>query len=76
MAFYEFRCRECDTRFEVSRPMSQASDPATCPQGHTDTVKLLAALASVGGSVGGSSAPSMPSMPMGGGCGGGCACAH
>src|SRR4030081_1916815 len=28
---YEFRCRECTSTFEVSRPMSAAADPATCP---------------------------------------------
>jgi len=46
--------------------MSQASDPAACPQGHEDTVKLLSTVA-VGGRAG-SSAPA----PRGGGGGGGC----
>ncbi len=46
--------------------MAQSSDPAVCPQGHEDTVKLLSAVA-----VGGSAAAPAPS---GGGCcgGGGC----
>jgi hypothetical protein len=50
--------------------MSQSSDPASCPQGHDDTVKLLSAV-SVGGRAG--SGP----MPQGGGggcCGGACGC--
>ncbi|NEE36779.1 zinc ribbon domain-containing protein, partial [Streptomyces sp. SID7982] len=51
--------------FEVSRPMAQSSDPASCPAGHEDTVKLLSAVA-VGGAAGSASAPS------GGGGGGGC----
>jgi putative FmdB family regulatory protein len=61
---YEFRCRECGSTFEVSRPMADASAPARCPDGHDDTVKLLSAVA-VGGR---GSAPA----PAGGCCGGGC----
>jgi len=38
---YEFRCRACGDTFLLTRPMSQSGDPATCPQGHDDTVKLL-----------------------------------
>ena len=41
MPRYEFRCRTCASTFEVDRPMSAASDPAPCPTGHDDTVKLL-----------------------------------
>jgi putative FmdB family regulatory protein len=65
---YEFRCRECGSTFDVQRPMAQSSDPANCPNGHDDTVKLL----SMVGLNGGASAP----MPSGGGgcCGGGCGC--
>ncbi|MEW2415256.1 zinc ribbon domain-containing protein [Streptomyces sp. NPDC046866] len=66
MPRYEFRCRTCDDTFVVSRPMAESSAPADCPAGHSDTVKLLSAVA-VGGT---SSAPA----PSGGGCcgGGGC----
>ena len=69
MPRYDFRCRECGSTFEVSRPMSEASDPAACPTGHGDTVKLLTTVA-VGGRASGSAAP----VPAGGGgcCGGGC----
>ncbi|HUZ26433.1 MAG TPA: zinc ribbon domain-containing protein [Streptosporangiaceae bacterium] len=66
MPRYEYRCRACGDTFEQSRPMSQASDPAACPQGHEDTVKLLSTVA-VGGRAG-SSSPA----PRGGGGGGGC----
>ncbi len=45
--------------------MAQSSDPASCPAGHDDTVKLLSAVA-VGGAAGAAPAPS------GGGGGGGC----
>ncbi len=64
MPRYDFRCRECGSTFEVSRPMADASEPARCPDGHDDTVKLLSTVA-VGGRGG---APA----PAGGCCGGGC----
>ena len=41
MPRYEFRCRACGDTFLLTRPMSESGDPATCPQGHDDTVKLL-----------------------------------
>jgi putative FmdB family regulatory protein len=68
---YEFRCRVCAGAgeiavFEVTRPMSAASEPATCPVGHQDTVKLLSTVAMTGtATVGG-----------GGCCGGACGCGH
>lgn len=74
MPLYEFKCRECENTFEVRRPMSEASDPATCPQGHEGAVRLLSVFASVGAS--GAAAPAPAARPSGGGCGGGCACAH
>ena len=74
MPLYEFRCRTCDDTFEVRRPMSEASDPATCPQGHPGGVRLLSVFASTGASAGAPSAASAPRA--GGGCGGACACAH
>ncbi len=49
--------------------MSEASDPALCPHGHDDTVKLLSTVA-VGGRASGSA-----EAPRGGGCcGGACGC--
>ena len=74
MPLYEFRCRACDDTFEVRRPMSESSDPATCPQGHEGAVRLLVVFASVGAI--GAAAPAAAARPSGGGCGGGCACAH
>ena len=52
MPRYDFRCRQCGETFEVSRPMSASGEPATCPAGHADTVKLLPTVA-VGGLGGG-----------------------
>ncbi|MGW0116910.1 FmdB family zinc ribbon protein [Streptomyces sp. NPDC003327] len=72
MPRYEYRCRACDDTFELDRPMAESSDPAVCPAGHGDTVKLLSAVA-VGGSAGAAPAPSGGGGGGGGGCcGGGC----
>ncbi|ALE72434.1 hypothetical protein Ae168Ps1_2148 [Pseudonocardia sp. Ae168_Ps1] len=74
MPRYEFRCRVCASggvpgTFEVDRPMAAAADPAPCPQGHADTVKLLSTV-SLGGRAPGGGAPAP--VPAGGGGGGGC----
>jgi putative FmdB family regulatory protein len=73
MPRYDYRCRACGDTFEVSRPMQAASEPASCPQGHADTVKLLSTVAVMGR---GGGLPSAPSVPSGGGgcCGGACGC--
>ncbi|MFC4125439.1 FmdB family zinc ribbon protein [Nocardia rhizosphaerae] len=70
MPNYSFRCRSCDDTFEVSRPMAESSDPAACPAGHDDTVKLLTTF----GTVGRGAAPAPAPRQAGGGCcgGGGC----
>ncbi len=70
MPRYDFRCRACGSTFEISRPMARSGEPALCPDGHDDTVKLLSTVAVTGGSAG-SSAP-QPSGGGGGCCGGGC----
>jgi putative FmdB family regulatory protein len=69
MPRYEYRCRACGATFEKTRPMTESSAPATCPDGHADTVKLLSTVA-VTGRGGGQAAPS----GGGGCCGGGCGC--
>ena len=77
MPRYEYRCRACGDTFEVSRPMSAASDAVDCPSGHNDTVKLLStvALTGRGGPAPRPSAPSAAPRAAGGGCcGGACGC--
>jgi putative FmdB family regulatory protein len=69
---YDFRCRTCGATFELSRPMADASAPATCPEGHRDTVKLMS-LVAVGGRATGSDAAPAPAAG-GGCCGGACGC--
>jgi putative FmdB family regulatory protein len=70
MPRYEYRCKSCGSTFELNRPMAESSAPASCPDGHEDTVKLLSTVA-----VGGSAAAPRASGGGGGGggcCGGGC----
>ncbi|HXW87007.1 MAG TPA: zinc ribbon domain-containing protein [Streptosporangiaceae bacterium] len=72
MPRYEYRCRACGETFERTRPMSESAAPATCPQGHEDTVKLLSTVA-----VGGRAGSAVRSSGGGGGggcCGGACGC--
>jgi putative FmdB family regulatory protein len=64
MPTYAYKCRDCAEQFELSRPMSESSAPATCPEGHGDTVKLLTTIAMTGRA----GAPATG----GGCCGGGC----
>ncbi|MEV6669902.1 zinc ribbon domain-containing protein [Streptomyces sp. NPDC051162] len=69
MPRYEYRCKACGDTFELNRPMAESSAPATCPEGHTDTVKLLSTVAVTG------AAAATPAPRGGGGggcCGGGC----
>jgi putative FmdB family regulatory protein len=70
MPRYDFRCRACGATFEVSRPMADAAEPARCPQGHDDTVKLLSTVAVTGRAVGTTAQPASG----GGCCGGACGC--
>jgi putative FmdB family regulatory protein len=69
MPIYEFRCRTCDERFELRRPMSDADAPARCSGGHDDVVRLLPVFATTGSAVGPGSL-----CGQGSGCCGGGAC--
>lgn len=73
MPLYEYRCRTCDQSFELRRSMSESNEPAPCPEGHVDSVRLLSVFASVGGAAGAASAPAPQG---GGGCGSACGCHH
>ena len=69
MPLYEYRCRECDARFELRRSFADADAHASCPTGHDDAVRLLPVFASMRAGSSASEAPA-PSGP----CGGSCAC--
>jgi len=71
---YEYRCRECEHVFELTRSMAASADPAPCPYGHADTVKLLSTVAVTGRSSAPAPARSAAPMRSGGCCGGGCGC--
>jgi putative FmdB family regulatory protein len=75
MALYEYLCRDCDTTFELRRPMGEADRDVMCPSGHVDVRRKLSVVAAVGASAGPGAMPSIPAMAGGGGCcGGGCGC--
>lgn len=65
MPAYDFRCRTCDSAFEVTRSIND-DGAVLCPAGHVETSRVFTPVA-VGG---GAAAPA----PAGGGgcCGGGC----
>jgi putative FmdB family regulatory protein len=66
MPTYQFRCRSCGDTFDVTRPMAQSADHADCPQGHSDTVRLLSFAGGLG------MAPAAPGADSGASAGGGC----
>ena len=77
MPRYDVRCRACGATFEVNRPMAQADEPAPCPQGHDDTVRLLPTVGLTGRAgtrTATAAAPARSDSGAGGGgcCGGGC----
>jgi putative FmdB family regulatory protein len=74
MPLYEYRCRDCDTVFEARRSMSAADEPLSCPDGHTNAVRLLSVFAAVGRSAGTGSGPSPMAAGPGAPCGSACAC--
>ncbi|MGH3753967.1 MAG: FmdB family zinc ribbon protein [Pseudonocardiaceae bacterium] len=72
MPRYEFRCRECSATFEVNRPMTASREPAECPSGHGDTVRLLSTVALSTGALAGAAPGRAAATAAGGCCGGGC----
>ena len=83
MALYEYKCADCEERFDLMRPMSAADDPAPCPDcGGTDSRRLISSFASVtpGASALSGTNPMMDARmasgnfasPGGGCCGGSC----
>ena len=73
MPLYEYHCSNCDTDFELLRPMSRSSERATCPSGHRNARRLVSVFAAHTKGENGS-----PTALTGGGCGscagGACAC--
>jgi putative FmdB family regulatory protein len=71
MAAYDYRCRVCDTLFEVRRPMTAQAGRVRCPAGHDDATRVWSAVALA---VGAGAAAPRPTAASGsdGCCGGGC----
>ncbi len=65
MPLYDFKCPKCGLEFEVSRPMSRATDPVACPQDGSDSERVFRApMTFVRG--GTAALESEPSAPAGG----------
>jgi putative FmdB family regulatory protein len=74
MPLFEYRCADCDARFERLTRREQA-DAATCPEcGSTQSRRLLSVFATFSPSAG--DGPVLPTASSGGGCGcgGSCSC--
>jgi putative FmdB family regulatory protein len=77
MALYEYKCAECEERFDLMRPMSAADDVAECPEcGSVESRRVISSFASITpGASALSTNPVMDARMAGGGCcGGGCGC--
>ena len=81
MAAYDYRCRTCESVFEVRRSVTAEANGVRCPDGHDDVARIWSAVAvAVGGagSAGFSAEPvrsrSAAGRPFGGCCGGACGC--
>ena len=78
MALYEYKCAECEERFDLMRSMSAANESAECPEcGSSESRRLISNFASVTpGASAMSTNPVMNARMAGGGgggcCGGGC----
>ena len=46
MPIYEYVCSDCGLKFELLRPLSQASDEASCPQCRNNAKRILSTFAS------------------------------
>ena len=47
MPIYEYKCPSCGDVFEQRRPMSQATDPASCPSCNAQSPRTISRLARV-----------------------------
>ncbi|MDB5078026.1 MAG: zinc ribbon protein [Chloroflexi bacterium] len=79
MPVYEYRCNDCNRKFELFVPHRMTTDGVVCRDCHSPKVqKLVSSFASIGGESETSYAASEPVSGGGGCCGGagGCACGH
>ncbi len=49
MPLYEYRCSDCETRFDALRAMSDADVPIVCPKcGSENTCRMISLFSAVG----------------------------
>ena len=73
MALYEYKCAECEERFDLMRSMSAANESAECPEcGSSESRRLISNFASVTPGTSAMSTNPMMNARMAGGGGGGC----
>lgn len=46
MPIYEYNCSHCDFKFELLRPLNQATDEASCPHCHNKAERILSTFCS------------------------------
>jgi len=46
MPIYEYVCPDCDLKFELLRPLSQAGEKASCPKCHHSAERVISRCAS------------------------------
>ena len=64
MPLYDFRCPRCNLEFEVSRPMSRATEPAFCPVDSAECERIITMPATMIRTRGGGDEPSVgPAQP-------------
>ena len=75
MPLYEYLCKDCNTKFEMLRPMSQVDKTAACPECETSAPRVFSVFAAF---TSGQDEGFAPIAGAGGGCGccgpDGCAC--
>lgn len=78
MPIYEYRCGDCNKKFEVFTPQRMSMDGVVCNKCHSANVRrLISTFASIGGEAEEAFAES--AEPASGGCCGGacgCGCSH
>ena len=76
MPVYEYRCGDCDKKFEIFAPQRMNTEGVICNSCHGSNVrKLVSVFASSGGDSDASFSDAAPAPATGGGCcGGGCGC--
>lgn len=74
MALYEYKCGQCDERYDLMRSMRFADEPAECPGcGSADSRRLISNFSAVTpGASSGASNPMMDQRIASGATGGGC----